>query len=54
MNGRNRVVTTFVVMAVGGALGVVLASRVPEAPSGQALDRSGKFEALSIEGGRDR
>ncbi|UPT75407.1 MAG: hypothetical protein M0D55_06880 [Elusimicrobiota bacterium] len=40
MNTRNRIVTTFVVMAVGAALGTALASRLPGKLAGQVLDRS--------------
>lgn len=40
MNSRNRIVTAFAVMAVGGALGAALVSRLPDKLSGQVLDRS--------------
>lgn len=40
MNMRNRVVTTFAVMAVGGALGAALVSRLPGELAGRVSDRS--------------
>lgn len=40
MNMRKRVVTTFVVMAVGGALGAALVSRLPAKLAGRVEDRS--------------
>lgn len=40
MNMRKRIVTTFVVMAVGGALGAALVSRMPGKLAGRVLDRS--------------
>ena len=40
MNTRNRIVTAIAMMAVGGALGAALVSRLPDKLSGQVLDRS--------------
>lgn len=40
MNTRNRVLTTLVVIAVGGALGAALMSRLPGELTGRVSDRS--------------
>ncbi|MDP3540949.1 MAG: hypothetical protein Q8T11_00620 [Elusimicrobiota bacterium] len=40
MNTRNRIVTTFAVMAVGGALGAAVVSRMPDQLAGRVSDRS--------------
>ncbi len=40
MNTRNRIVTTFAAMAVGGALGTAVASRMPDQLAGRVSDRS--------------
>ncbi|MCR4296286.1 MAG: hypothetical protein NUW21_12180 [Elusimicrobia bacterium] len=40
MNARNRIVTTFAVIAVGGALGAAVASRMPDQLAGRVSDRS--------------
>lgn len=40
MNMRNRIVTTFTVVAVGGALGAAMVSRLPGRLAGRVTDRS--------------
>lgn len=40
MNASDRIVTTFAVMALGGALGAAVASRLPDHLAGRVSDRS--------------
>lgn len=40
MNTRNRIITTFAVMAVGGALGAAVVSRMPDQLPGRVSDTS--------------